>query len=246
MRCVHQCLVANHSKRAWSTALSSFQQQLLPHKPTFSATGIGVTVSNLLGLSDALDERSYSCGSFTYETDKLHSNQQQTLQVTDLPPYIILLRHGESAGLESLQEDLQIPNHRIPLSAKGVLQAIKAGQIVHQLLHESASKQQSANEQCSNNEGHGSVCSTSTNRVFLYTSPFLRCIQTAQHAVKALSDEQVVGFQEEVQLREQDWGNFQAPGQQARNYDERLKYGRFFFRFPDGESAADVYDRMTM
>ena len=57
---------------------------------------------------------------------------------------------------------------------------------------------------------------------------------------------QLVGFQEEVQLREQDWGNFQAPGEQARNYEARLKYGRFFYRFPDGESAADVYDRMTM
>ncbi|WIA19887.1 hypothetical protein OEZ85_005787 [Tetradesmus obliquus] len=80
----------------------------------------------------------------------------------------------------------------------------------------------------------------------MYTSPFLRCIQTAQHVVRALKDEQLVGFQEEVQLREQDWGNFQAPGQQTRNYEERLKYGRFFFRFPEGESAADVYDRMTM
>ena len=25
----------------------------------------------------------------------------------------------------------------------------------------------------------------------------------------------------------------------------RLRYGRFFYRFPDGESAADVYDRVT-
>ena len=25
----------------------------------------------------------------------------------------------------------------------------------------------------------------------------------------------------------------------------RLRYGRFFYRFPDGESAADVYDRIT-
>lgn len=38
----------------------------------------------------------------------------------------------------------------------------------------------------------------------------------------------------------------QEPGQQAKNYEQRLKYGRFFYRFPDGESAADVYDRMTM
>lgn len=25
----------------------------------------------------------------------------------------------------------------------------------------------------------------------------------------------------------------------------RLLYGRFFYRFPNGESAADVYDRIT-
>lgn len=26
---------------------------------------------------------------------------------------------------------------------------------------------------------------------------------------------------------------------------QRNLYGRFFYRFPDGESAADVYDRIT-
>lgn len=25
----------------------------------------------------------------------------------------------------------------------------------------------------------------------------------------------------------------------------RKRYGRFFYRFPNGESAADVYDRIT-
>ena len=27
---------------------------------------------------------------------------------------------------------------------------------------------------------------------------------------------------------------------------ERLRYGRFFYRFPNGESGADVYDRITI
>ena len=27
---------------------------------------------------------------------------------------------------------------------------------------------------------------------------------------------------------------------------ERLRFGRFFYRFPNGESGADVYDRMTI
>lgn len=31
-----------------------------------------------------------------------------------------------------------------------------------------------------------------------------------------------------------------------REKAERLRYGRFFYRFPHGESGADVYDRMTI
>ncbi len=32
----------------------------------------------------------------------------------------------------------------------------------------------------------------------------------------------------------------------AREKAERLRFGRFFYRFPNGESGADVYDRMTI
>lgn len=170
------------------------------------------------------------------------------LNLADMPRHIILLRHGETAGLESLQEDLQVPNHRIPLSAVGVREALSAGKAVQQLLANPPDHQQQPGDQ-----SEPRTCSSSSQastapegRLFLYTSPFLRCIQTAQHVARALRDDQLLGFQEEVQLREQDWGNFQEPGQQAKNYEQRLKYGRFFYRFPDGESAADVYDRMTM
>lgn len=31
-----------------------------------------------------------------------------------------------------------------------------------------------------------------------------------------------------------------------REKAERLRFGRFFYRFPHGESGADVYDRMTI
>ena len=31
-----------------------------------------------------------------------------------------------------------------------------------------------------------------------------------------------------------------------REKAERLRFGRFFYRFPNGESGADVYDRMTI
>ncbi len=56
----------------------------------------------------------------------------------------------------------------------------------------------------------------------------------------------ISGVREAVQLREQDWGNFQDPRVQAECKAERLRYGRFYYRFPSGESVADVYDRLTI
>ncbi len=48
-----------------------------------------------------------------------------------------------------------------------------------------------------------------------------------------------------VQLREQDFGNFQD-SDMAMNMRERQRFGRFYYRFPNGESGADVYDRLTI
>ena len=53
----------------------------------------------------------------------------------------------------------------------------------------------------------------------------------------------VSGVREEPQLREQDFGNFQDVSGLQREKSERESYGRFFYRFPNGESGADVYDR---
>lgn len=55
-----------------------------------------------------------------------------------------------------------------------------------------------------------------------------------------------MGACEEVQLREQDFGNFQDPGGKKKELAERMEFGRFFYRFPNGESGADVYDRITI
>lgn len=55
----------------------------------------------------------------------------------------------------------------------------------------------------------------------------------------------LLGVQEDVQLREQDFGNFQDIEGKKREKAERMRFGRFFYRFPNGESGADVYDRIT-
>ena len=51
---------------------------------------------------------------------------------------------------------------------------------------------------------------------------------------------------EEPRLREQDFGNFQpASTEMERMWQERADYGHFFYRIPNGESAADAYDRIS-
>jgi len=49
----------------------------------------------------------------------------------------------------------------------------------------------------------------------------------------------------EPRLREQDFGNFQDSERMEKIYGERQKFGRFFYRFPDGEAGTDVYDRVA-
>lgn len=103
----------------------------------------------------------------------------------------------QTAGLESLQEQLQVPNHRIPLSAKGVQESLGAGLAVQQLLsappptqlQQQDGKYGMQQHNYSNSNGNSNM--QNGGKLFLYTSPFLRCIQTAQHITRALEDEQV-------------------------------------------------------
>lgn len=46
-------------------------------------------------------------------------------------------------------------------------------------------------------------------------------------------------------IREQDFGNYQNVDSMNDVMKERKNYGHFFYRFPQGESAADVYDRVA-
>ncbi|GLC52874.1 hypothetical protein PLESTB_000683400 [Pleodorina starrii] len=143
--------------------------------------------------------------------------------VSRLPASIMLLRHAECMTLDDQQAHERVPNHDIPLSECGEAQARLLGSRLRPAL-----------------EAAGM-------RLYMYTSPFLRCSETARLLADELSEGGLVsGVKEAVQLREQDWGNFQDPRVQAECKAERLRYGRFYYRFPAGESVADVYDRLTI
>ena len=56
-----------------------------------------------------------------------------------------------------------------------------------------------------------------------------------------VSKNQIWGVREEPRIAEQQFGNFQNVDEVRKAKTERKKFGRFFFRFPNGESGLDVY-----
>ena len=82
--------------------------------------------------------------------------------------------------------------------------------------------------------------------LFFHISPYRRSKETAVGIARAFDPKRLAGVREEPQLREQDFGNFQDLKAKQQEKRERQSFGRFFYRFPDGESGADVFDRITM
>lgn len=141
-----------------------------------------------------------------------------------LPDRIILVRHAESEGNVNKRIYSVVPDRKLPLTDKGRAQAEAAGV-------------QLRNELEKNGDPY---------KLVFYISPYRRSYQTYQGISKRLPTDSIIGVFEDVQLREQDFGNFQDPHDKRKEMAERLEFGRFFYRFPNGESGADVYDRITI
>jgi broad specificity phosphatase PhoE len=52
-------------------------------------------------------------------------------------------------------------------------------------------------------------------------------------------------WNEDSRIREQDFGNYQDPETIRKAKKERHRFGVFYYRFPHGESASDVFDRVS-
>jgi broad specificity phosphatase PhoE len=85
------------------------------------------------------------------------------------------------------------------------------------------------------------------DRVRFYVSPYRRAQETYGEIVKQFNQDGIQSdVREEVRLREMDWANFQDPVQMKEIKAERIRYGTFFYRVPNGEAGSDVYDRVSM
>ncbi|CAH9418119.1 histidine phosphatase family protein [Streptomyces globisporus] len=131
------------------------------------------------------------------------------------PQRIVLVRHGESEGNADDTVYEREPDHALRLTATGLRQARETGQEL---------REQFADE-----------------RVSAYISPYRRTHET--FGAFGLNPARV-RVREEPRLREQDWGNWQDRDDVRLQKAYRDAYGHFFYRFAQGESGADVYDRV--
>jgi len=141
------------------------------------------------------------------------------------PRLIILIRHAQSEGNKNRAVHQTIPDHRVPLTKEGEKQALEAGDKLASLLRPDDTLQ-------------------------IITSPYTRTRQTTQGILASSLQNHphanCIRVYEEPRIREQDFGNYQPSEQRMTEmWHERAAYGHFFYRIPNGESAADAYDRVA-
>jgi len=138
------------------------------------------------------------------------------------PRRIILVRHGESEGNKDERTYVNTADWKIPLTDKGKAQAEEAGAQIRELIGNDDS-------------------------VYFYVSPYQRTLQTLDAIRKKLQlrSDQVWGIREEPRIAEQQFGNFQNVQDVRVAKQERKRFGQFFYRFPNGESGLDVYNRVS-
>lgn len=143
---------------------------------------------------------------------------------------IILIRHAQSEGNKNREIHQMVPDHRVKLTSEGHRQAREAGRNLRSLLRPD-------------------------DTLHFFTSPYRRTRETTEGILESLSSDSpsaspfprhTIQVYEEPRLREQDFGNFQpCSAEMERMWLERADYGHFFYRIPNGESAADAYDRVS-
>ncbi|KAJ5132706.1 hypothetical protein N7448_006864 [Penicillium atrosanguineum] len=146
------------------------------------------------------------------------------------PRMIILVRHAQSEGNKNRDIHQTTPDHRVKLTPEGHRQAQEAGRRLRDLLRPD-------------------------DTLHFFSSPYRRTRETAEGMLNSLTSDSpapspfprhAIKVYEEPRLREQDFGNFQpCSTEMERMWMERADYGHFFYRIPNGESAADAYDRVS-
>jgi len=137
-----------------------------------------------------------------------------------LPEKVVLLRHGQSEGNVDKTVYTSKGDAHLELTQLGVQQARDAGARLREVVGD--------------------------DRILAVVSPFERTVQTLLGLYQGGFPEHKVGVVYACpQIRGQEFGNFQSVGLQNAARAEEEVVGRFYYRRPNGESSADVQDRVT-
>lgn len=133
------------------------------------------------------------------------------------PMRLIFIRHGESEANVDRDITSKVPDHCLHLTEKGRQQALDAGRRLKSLLGDET--------------------------VQFIVSPYVRTRETF-NGIKHAWGDTPVKMKTDVRIREQEFGNYDQWNMKAL-HKEKKAFGPFYFRFPDGESPADCYDRAS-
>lgn len=180
---------------------------------------------------------------------------------------VFLIRHGESQANVDGKVRQSIPDHDIALSSRGMEQAQEAGHLLKRFLKENPPQpgtnqaaQQMAQQLMGNlfklagQSGHDlGQLQSDMFKARLWNSPYRRVRETAR-IIGGVIQEHVLDTKEDVLLCEQQFGLFDGipPEEQAEKFPNeskcfehnRSQNGKFWARFPQGESAFDTACRL--
>jgi 2,3-bisphosphoglycerate-dependent phosphoglycerate mutase len=150
---------------------------------------------------------------------------------------IFLVRHGESLGNLDDAAYRRFGDYNVPLTEFGYRQAVEAGRAIASYLD--------------------TLPRPGFRALRVWYSPYLRTKQTKDALLEALPPAFVGAVHEDYLLREQDFGLFTEIYDQAEQKQKfpaefekwarlRSDGGKFYARPPDGESRADVAQRVRL
>ncbi len=135
------------------------------------------------------------------------------------PKRILLVRHGRSEGNADKSQYETVPDYALNLTSEGIEQARQAGRDVKNII--------------------------GSEKLHVYLSPYYRTRQTYRYIQESIEANIVKAF-EDPRLREHDWGHLRSPEVNQDIIRERERFSSLYYRIPDGESGADVYDRVSV
>mmetsp|Transcript_5328 Transcript_5328/g.12645 ORF Transcript_5328/g.12645 Transcript_5328/m.12645 type:complete len:779 (-) Transcript_5328:15-2351(-) len=211
--------------------------------------GGGVENTNRVSISSESTNFGSSSNSTSFDYDGDVEDRHRALRTEYnaqiMPEKLVLIRHGQSMGNVDETYYAKISDNAMPLTDLGWEQGRKAGTILKDKII------------------------TPGESVHFIVSPYVRTVETFHGIVSAWCDPESEEFatikdrnrkvnawyerltelgltwNEDSRIREQDFGNYQNPEQTRKAKEERHRFGAFYYRFHNGESGSDVYDRVS-